>query len=80
MASGAGVFSSNTSLMAGISCHVHPGVYFCIVDSYERRNEDCKRVIGTLLGTLPIVILCCIVYVLVCHALSLLMFVYIDNT
>ncbi|XP_014673026.1 PREDICTED: eukaryotic translation initiation factor 3 subunit F-like [Priapulus caudatus] len=30
---------------------VHPVVLFQIVDSYERRNEDARRVIGTLLGT-----------------------------
>jgi len=30
---------------------VHPVVLFSVVDSYERRNEDAKRVIGTLLGT-----------------------------
>jgi len=30
---------------------VHPVALFTIVDSYERRNEDAKRVIGTLLGT-----------------------------
>ena len=29
---------------------IHPVVLFSIVDSYERRNEDAKRVIGTLLG------------------------------
>ncbi len=28
----------------------HPVVFFSIVDSYERRNEDARRVIGTLLG------------------------------
>ncbi|XP_046354142.1 eukaryotic translation initiation factor 3 subunit F-like [Haliotis cracherodii] len=32
-------------------CRVHPVVLFSIVDSYERRNEDSKRVIGTLLGS-----------------------------
>lgn len=31
---------------------IHPVVLFSIVDSYERRNEDAKRVIGTLLGTI----------------------------
>jgi len=30
--------------------HVHPVVLFSIVDSFERRNEDARRVIGTLLG------------------------------
>ncbi|CAN0216201.1 unnamed protein product [Lampetra fluviatilis] len=30
---------------------IHPVVLFSVVDSYERRNEDAKRVIGTLLGT-----------------------------
>ena len=29
---------------------VHPVVFFAIVDSYERRNLDAHRVIGTLLG------------------------------
>ncbi|CAH1791841.1 unnamed protein product, partial [Owenia fusiformis] len=38
--------------MAGhVSVKVHPVVLFSIVDSYERRNEDARRVIGTLLGT-----------------------------
>jgi len=30
---------------------VHPVALFTIVDSYERRNEDAKRVVGTLLGS-----------------------------
>ncbi|XP_022785066.1 eukaryotic translation initiation factor 3 subunit F-like [Stylophora pistillata] len=30
---------------------VHPVVLFSIVDGFERRSEDAKRVIGTLLGT-----------------------------
>ena len=40
------------SVMAGIysCCYVHPVVLVAIVDSYERRSEDAKRVIGTLLG------------------------------
>uniref|UniRef100_A0A7M6DPX4 MPN domain-containing protein n=1 Tax=Clytia hemisphaerica TaxID=252671 RepID=A0A7M6DPX4_9CNID len=29
---------------------IHPTALFTIIDSYERRNEDAKRVIGTLLG------------------------------
>jgi len=29
---------------------VHPVVLIAVVDSYERRSEDAKRVIGTLLG------------------------------
>jgi len=29
---------------------VHPVALFGIVDGYERRNEDAKRVIGTLVG------------------------------
>ena len=29
---------------------VHPVVPFTMVDSYERRNPDAHRVIGTLLG------------------------------
>jgi len=38
--------------MAGVysCCFVHPVVLNAIVDSYERRNEDARRVIGTLLG------------------------------
>merc|ERR1712121_21853 len=30
--------------------YIHPVALFAIIDSYERRNEDAKRVIGTLLG------------------------------
>ena len=30
---------------------VHPVVLFSIVDGFERRSEDAKRVIGTLLGS-----------------------------
>ena len=30
----------------------HPVVLFSIVDGFERRSEDAKRVIGTLLGTI----------------------------
>ncbi|XP_077967939.1 eukaryotic translation initiation factor 3 subunit F-like [Styela clava] len=30
---------------------VHPVVLFTIIDSFERRKEDAKRVVGTLLGT-----------------------------
>ena len=35
-----------------LACRVHPVVLFSIVDSFERRNEDARRVIGTLLGKL----------------------------
>ena len=31
--------------------YVHPVVLFSIVDGFERRSEDAKRVIGTLLGS-----------------------------
>lgn len=31
-------------------CRIHPVVLVSIIDSYERRNEDARRVIGTLLG------------------------------
>nr|CAG4643341.1 EOG090X09C5 [Ilyocryptus agilis] len=34
-----------------ITVKVHPVVLFQIIDSYERRNTDAQRVIGTLLGT-----------------------------
>uniref|UniRef100_A0A8W8KTX4 Eukaryotic translation initiation factor 3 subunit F n=1 Tax=Magallana gigas TaxID=29159 RepID=A0A8W8KTX4_MAGGI len=38
--------------MAGnLVCRVHPVVLFSIIDSFERRNEDARRVIGTLLGS-----------------------------
>ena len=30
--------------------YIHPTVLFTIIDSFERRKEDAKRVIGTLLG------------------------------
>ena len=30
--------------------HVHPVALFTAVDSYERRSEDAKRVVGTLMG------------------------------
>lgn len=33
-----------------LSVKVHPVVLFQIVDAFERRNADSKRVIGTLLG------------------------------
>ena len=31
--------------------NVHPVVLFTIVDSYRRRNDDAKRIIGTLIGS-----------------------------
>jgi len=36
--------------MATLTARVHPVVLFSIVDSFERRNQGAKRVIGTLLG------------------------------
>ena len=41
-------------MAVNIVCRVHPVVLFSIVDSYERRNEDARRVIGTLLGNAEI--------------------------
>ncbi|XP_060593413.1 eukaryotic translation initiation factor 3 subunit F-like, partial [Ruditapes philippinarum] len=38
-------------MAVNLVCRIHPVVLFTIVDSYERRNEDARRVIGTLLGT-----------------------------
>lgn len=39
-------------LMAlNLTVKLHPVVLFQIIDSYERRNPDAQRVIGTLLGT-----------------------------
>lgn len=34
-----------------VDVKIHPTVLFSIVDSYERRNEKMKRVVGTLIGT-----------------------------
>lgn len=33
-----------------LTVRVHPLVLFQVVDAFERRNVDSKRVIGTLLG------------------------------
>merc|ERR1712141_301609 len=41
----------NSKMAVNLVARVHPVVLFGIADSYERRNEDAKRVIGTLLGT-----------------------------
>jgi len=38
-------------MASSLVCKVHPVVLFSVIDAYERRNEDAKRVIGTLLGT-----------------------------
>merc|ERR1711963_978134 len=47
-----GTSSSTDNKMASkLVCKLHPVVLFSIIDSYERRNEDAKRVIGTLLGS-----------------------------
>ncbi len=35
-----------------LTIKVHPVVLLQIIDSYERRNPDAQRVIGTLLGEL----------------------------
>lgn len=39
-----------TTMAFNVTVKVHPVVLFQIVDSYERRNQDSLRVIGTLLG------------------------------
>ena len=44
-------------MAVNLVCRVHPTVLFSIVDSYERRNEDAKRVIGTLLGGYILVVI-----------------------
>lgn len=36
--------------VVGIRVQIHPVALFTIVDSYERRQEPSRRVIGTLLG------------------------------
>jgi len=38
-------------MASSLVCKVHPVVLFSVIDAYERRNEDAKRVIGTLLGS-----------------------------
>ena len=42
----------HSKMAVNLVCRLHPVVLFTIVDSYERRNEDARRVIGTLLGEL----------------------------
>merc|ERR1712168_974990 len=39
-----------TNMALDLVAKVHPVVFYTIVDSYERRNPDAHRVIGTLLG------------------------------
>ena len=39
------------SLVTAKKVLIHPVVLFTIVDGFERRSDDAKRVIGTLLGT-----------------------------
>lgn len=46
------ILIKDVKMAAVSSCRVHPLVLFNIVDAYERRKEDAKRVIGTLLGDL----------------------------
>ena len=36
--------------VVGVRVQIHPVALFTIVDSYERRQEPSRRVIGTLLG------------------------------
>lgn len=43
-----------SSMALNLTVRVHPVVLFQIVDAYERRNADSKRVIGTLLGKFKI--------------------------
>ena len=39
----------------GRKVKIHPVVLFAFIDSYERRKEGAKRVIGTLLGKLKFI-------------------------
>lgn len=39
-----------------LTVKLHPVVLFQIIDSYERRNPDAQRVIGTLLGNILILL------------------------
>ena len=43
-------FSEKMATVDIVKVLVHPVALFGIVDGYERRNEDAKRVIGTLVG------------------------------
>ena len=38
--------------MSSLSVRIHPVVLFNVVDAFERRSLEQKRVIGTLLGTM----------------------------
>lgn len=42
--------SSQIMAALNLTVRIHPLVLFQVVDAYERRNVDSKRVIGTLLG------------------------------
>lgn len=42
--------SFETMAALNLTVRIHPLVLFQVVDAYERRNVDSKRVIGTLLG------------------------------
>nr|CAB3241641.1 eukaryotic translation initiation factor 3 subunit F-like [Phallusia mammillata] len=46
-----GVLALRPKMADGRKVNVHPVVLFAVIDSFERRKEDAKRVIGTLLGT-----------------------------
>ncbi|KAK6173407.1 eukaryotic translation initiation factor 3 subunit F [Patella vulgata] len=37
-------------MSTNLVCRIHPVVLFTVIDSYERRNEDARRVVGSLLG------------------------------
>ncbi|ESP01824.1 hypothetical protein LOTGIDRAFT_200059 [Lottia gigantea] len=37
-------------MSSNLVCRIHPVVLFTVIDSFERRNEDARRVVGSLLG------------------------------
>ena len=47
---GESILPPSVSMALNLVAKVHPVVFFTIVDSYERRNPEAHRVIGTLLG------------------------------
>lgn len=49
-----------------LTIKVHPVVLLQIIDSYERRNPDAQRVIGTLLGEITFTLSCAFFMHLIC--------------
>jgi hypothetical protein len=49
---GSGLQKKSRKMALNLTVKLHPVVLFQIIDSYERRNPDAQRVIGTLLGNI----------------------------